>query len=102
MLLPTTTTDTSIKDSMLYMLIVSCFVVFLTITSNYIRFNKKQSEYIQTHPWVINIAVFFTAFTSMELTNPTMDHITFKIILSLVITLIFRIITSESPTVTKL
>lgn len=79
-----------------YVLLVSCFVVFLTITSNYIRFNKKQSEYIQSHPWIINLAVFFTAFTSMELTDPTTEHITMKVLVSLIITLLFRIVTHEN------
>lgn len=86
------------RDSIWYAFIVSCFVVFLTIVSNYVRFSKKQSKYIENNPWVTDIAVFFAAFMTMELHDPTTHHLGLKIISSLMITLIYKLATYEDVT----
>jgi hypothetical protein len=72
---------------------MAAFVVFLTIASNYVRFNEEQSEYIRTHKWVTDVGVVFIGFTSLELVNPAPHSVAINLGIALIILAIYKVVT---------
>jgi len=66
-------------------------MVFVSMIAPYVKFNRKQSKYINENKWVRSLAVFCVAYFAMEVASPTTSYIN-KLLVSGAILAVFEIV----------